>query len=120
MPPAVTPSAVSGRHDSEGIVFEAACGSFENAEEGYELHVRGRTLHELRRVAAAWRNCVPRSSPSSSSGLSSKGGLPWPSVGSLAARVSGRKREQCGEVIQSQRQLEILRRSLLSWSRQQK
>ena len=47
--------------DSEGIVFETACGWFENAETvsgryyaGYELHVRGSALHELRRVAAAW------------------------------------------------------------------
>ena len=47
--------------DSEGKVFEGAGCCFENAEEfhgrhreGCELHVRGRALHELRRVAAAW------------------------------------------------------------------
>ena len=41
--------------DSEGKALETACGCFENAEEfhgryreGYELHVRGRALHELR------------------------------------------------------------------------
>ena len=35
-----------------------------------------------------------RSSPSSSSGPSSKGGFPSPSVGSFPSKFSGRKREQ--------------------------
>ena len=106
----------------EGMVSEAACGCFEDTEEfhvrcreGYELHVRGRALHELSRVVndtlrtslsrpdpwccrhswrctsrqtAAWRNCVLRSSPSSS-GLSIKGGLPLPSVGFFRGSFQG-------------------------------
>ena len=55
--------------DSEGIVFDAVCGCCESEEEfhvryreGYELRVRGRALHELRRMVAAWRNCAPKRS----------------------------------------------------------
>ena len=121
--------------ESEGMVFEAACGYFENTAEfrvrclkGYELHVRCRALHELSRVVNdTLRTSVPsilmvRLVLMSQSIIEQR---PF-EQGRLAVAISW---FDPGEVfrakaravlrrLHSQGQLEILRWSLLSWSRQ--